>query len=81
MVRQALTCKVTLENPENLTSVCTFLILFCKDIFPEVLKRRICLKSRGYLVSDLIYFLYPCDSNVCFRGDIERRNKMLASHC
>ena len=36
-----------------------------------MLKRRICLKSRGYLVGDLIYFLYPFDSNVCFRGDTE----------
>ena len=50
-------------------NISMYILLIDLHICPKVLKRRICLIS---LVGD--YFLYSCNLNVWFRGDIVRKN-------
>lgn len=46
-------------------------------IFPMLLKRRICVTIKTFLVGD--HFLYSHDRYVSFSHDAVRRNKMLVS--
>ena len=55
----------------TLTSVCIFSILF-PICFLRCWQGEFVEKSRASLVGD--HFLYSCDTNVCFWGDIVRRN-------
>ena len=60
----------------TLTSVCIFSILFSIHLL-RMLTRRICLRIKSFFFGD--HFLYSCNLNVWFRGDIVRRNRILVT--
>ena len=69
----AIVFQLTLCNP---TSVCIFSILFSIHLL-RMLTRRICLRIKSFFFGD--HFLYTCNLNVWFRGDIVRRNRILVT--
>ena len=58
------------------TSVCIFSIMFYTYAFAKVLKGEFVSQSSS-IVGD--HFLYSCNLNVGFRGDIVRRNWMIVT--